>query len=446
MVVIKTSFESSLHNVCAELVQEELNAFCKPSLVTLIRAPIFAVSTRVVATLAHSVWICKQVVNFLPRMVDITLSLAVTKKGGINPQFLGKAVKVYGLYFKTLGAQFAVGTMACIAPEISYAALNLQKPLFSLQLKAFIQTLSDLPHVQKTTRNRYVPMDSLVELYRRLGLSNDAWRRELTQKIQDTCQVNPQLTPEFLTTDSKMMNEAFIQTLVGLVADEINQRTKADEFHLSFVADLQHPAIWTRIKNFLSPVAQERLISLLDENRVTPRDENYYHYLYKIMVSENRTPDTMLACQILCDKMKLSRDEFIAHETFSAEDISCMYGASYNAIVMTGIMKFVDSSELTIGIPPGICFRTNQDKVLTFNGALEFFGSKEQLVAIKQALNVLSKQEKAVLIRLCTDEDIEQVDPAVKLCFQLLQTVRLDVIDKKISTESSIAWGSVFAV
>ncbi len=442
MQVIKTSFESTVHNVCANLVQEEMAGLGCRSVGAFISAPVYAVSARIVAAVAHTFWIGHEVILFLPRMIGISVGLAMSERASFTPSYFQRVGQVYGLYFKTMGAQFALGTMACVMPELSHYLLDLHKPLFSLQLETFIQTLPDLPHVQKEIRKSYGPIDSVIKLYRQLGLTDEIWRQALSMAILNTHSSDPKVAPEYLTTDSKAFQEAFKNTLIFYIATKLNQKMEKGEFSKELIEGL-HPDIWRHMRDYLEPATQFRLIQLLKETIINHEVNPHFLYLYKYLTGFDYRPQEAVAVlRLLSQSMRASAVELVRANKFSADDIENYTALS--AMTLDGIVRLLDGANLPAGQPETISFNG-----FTFDRDYHFFGAKNMLIETKQALLELNQQERTQLYRLCCEEEDLQVAAKVKSCFGLLQMVKIEIIDKKMNNtgldaESSVDWAAAF--
>ncbi|MCE5293369.1 MAG: hypothetical protein LLF94_01985 [Chlamydiales bacterium] len=449
MHVIKTSFESKVHNICADLMQREITAISQFSIGSVVKVPVFAITARVVAATAQAFWIVKQTIHFFPHMIGIGVGLAMSEKATFSRQYFQRAAGVYGLYFKTLGAQMALGSVAILAPEISHNVLELHKSLFSLQIEAFLQTLPDLPHVQKDIRKGYAPIDSVVHLYRRLGLPDEDWRDSLRMTIQNAYQSDPHIGAKYLSTDSKELREAFMLHLFYFAACRLNDMQKKGQFTKAIVEDL-HPDIWWHMKDFLEPETKARTISHLKEVVVDYEVNPYFLYAYKNFTGFNfRKPETTQVLNLLLAKMGESRDVLIATKKFTIKQIENY--ETLSEITLDGIVRMFDASHLLVEDPTTIVFTTAGKTEVTFNHSWDFFGAQKLLVQVKQALNQLDAAGKAELYAFCLGHSAEGASLPVKDAINLLQKLKGDVIDKKMNITdlddaSKIEWHRVFTV
>lgn len=446
MQVIKTSFESTIHNVCAELVHEEISGLQRFSIGAVVTAPVYALTARVIAVAAHALWIANEVVQFVPRMIGITIGLATCDQAALSRHFFQRAARVYGLYFQTLGAQFAVGSLACVIPEFSHYLLELHKPLFALQVETFIQSLPDLPHVQKEIRKSYGPVDSLVQLYQRLGLTNNEWRQALTTAILSSYRDNPKLGPDYLTTDSKLFQEAFTNTLFFYAALKLNEKQERQQLTVDIVNGL-HPDIWRHMKDYLEIGTQIKLIELLKETIVDHEVNNHFLYLFKVLTGFTyREPATVAVLRMLPEKMTESRTKLIQDQKFSQEDIESYM--SLSPMTLDGIVRLIDSSRLSNANPPAITF-SHAGHDVTFTQDFQFFGAKPMLVELKTAHARLTAEEKATLYQLCCDTDGVQPTARTREFFQMLQLAKMELFDKKMNNtdldgDSTVDWSAPF--
>lgn len=446
MQVIKTSFESTIHNVCAELVHEEISGLQRFSIQAVVCAPVYAVTARVVAVAAHALWIGNEVIQFLPRMIGITVGLATCDQAALSRHFFQRAARVYGLYFQTLGAQFAVGSLACVIPEFSHYLLELHKPLFALQVETFIQSLPDLPHVQKGLRKSYGPIDSLVQLYQRLGLTNNEWRQALTAAILSSYRDNPKSGPDYLNTDSKLFQEAFANTLFFYAALKLNEKQEKGQCTAAIVNGL-HPDIWRHMKDYLEIGTQIKLIELLKETIVDHEVNNHFLYLFKVLTGFTyREPATVAVLRMLPEKMTESRAKLIADQKFSQEDVESYM--SLSPMTLDGIVRLIDSSRLSNANPPAITF-SHAGRDVTFTQDFQFFGAKPMLVELKAAYARLEPQEKATLYQLCCETDGVQPTARTREFFQMLQLAKMELFDKKMNNtdldgDSTVDWSAPF--
>lgn len=446
MQVIKTSFESSVHNVCAELVHDEISGLQRLSIGAVASVPVYALAARVVAIAAHAIWIGNEVIQFLPRMIGITVGLATCDQAALSRHFFQRAARVYGLYFQTLGAQFAVGSLACVIPEFSHYLLELHKPLFALQVETFIQSLPDLPHVQKGLRSSYGPIDSLVQLYQRLGLTNNEWRQALTTAILSSYRDNPNVGPDYLNTDSKLFQDAFTNTLFFYSALKLNEKQEKGQLSVAIVNGL-HPDIWRHMKDYLEIGTQIRLIELLKETIIDHEVNNHFLYLFKVLTGfAYREPATTAVLRMLPEKMKESRAQLIRDKKFSQDDIESYL--SLSPMTLDGIARLLESSRLSNANPPAITF-SHAGSEVTFNQDFQFFGAKPMLVELKAAHAMLTPEEKATLYQLCCDTDGVQPTARTREFFQMLQLAKMELFDKKMNNadldgDSKVDWSAPF--
>lgn len=435
MHVIKTSFESSVHNICAELAQEEVKALACKSVASIVTFPAYALATRVIAVAAHIFWTANEVVLFLPRMISLTVGLAVSEKASLSREYFQRAAHVYGLYFKTLGAQFTLGTAACIVPEFSHYLLELHKPLFTLQLDTFIQTLPDLPHVQKDIRKGCNVIDSVIALYRRLGLTDDDWRQALTTAIRDTYRSNPQSGPDYLNTESQVFQEAFKRTLFFFISFSLNEKQAKGELNAELIDGL-HPDIWRNMRDYLEPDTQIQLLNLLKDTIIDSEVNPHFLRLYKFFTGfEYRNVNSTTVMRSLLDCMIEAKDALIRNKKFTKDDVE-----SYMALSPTtldGIVRLLTKANL---VGDDITFGN-----VTFTEDFHFFGAKAMLVECARAVKALTQGEKAALYELCCNTDGVQQSQNVKLAFRLLQQLKMEIIDKKMNNsdldkDSTIDW------
>ncbi len=440
MAIIKTSLEAAVHSICADIIHHERVAFEKKSLVSLVTVPTFALTARVIAAASHVLWLVHETVNFLPRILRITYGLSEQSPSPLSPQFFHKAGSIYGLYLKTVGAQFITATLAVVAPEISYGALELQKPLFALQLEAFLQTLPDLPHVQKHVRAAFPAVDTLAALYTQLGFSNTQWKKALHRTIKKISDFDPIQASQFLTTKTKLFQEAYYQALASLVCERLNQYQRENRLDRGVIEGV-NPSVWTTIQGFMRDETKEQLILLLKETIPDAENNNHYIALHKQIVSEYRTIDALLGCQVLFEKMKEAREELIDKEFFTKDDIIAMYGESYDAVITLGILRFVESGTLR---EQSITFTAKDERRCSFSRDLQFFGEKKAVFSAKQLLLTCSPQEKEQLLQIIAGKEVA-CSQKVTQCYQLLQGIKTRTVDKKIASENTISWAAVFA-
>ncbi len=440
MAIIKTSLEAAVHSIGAEIVQRERDAFEKKNLLSCVTLPTFAITARVIAAASQVLWLVHETVNFLPRMLRITYSLAENSSTPLSPQFFHKAGSIYGLYLKTVGAQFLTGTLAVVAPEIAYGSLELQKPLFALQLEAFLQTLPDLPHVQKHVRETYPTVETLVTLYTRLGFTNTHWKKALHRTIKKINDFDPIQASQFLTTKTRLFQEGYYQALASLVSERLNQFQREKKFDRAVIEGLD-PAVWLTIQGFMRDETKEQLIGLLKEMIPNAENTNIYIALHKQIVSEYRTLDALLGCQVLFEKMKGAREELVAKELFTNDDIIAMYGESYDAVLTLGILRFIESGQVK---DTTITFTAVDGRRCSFSRDLQFFGEKRAISLAKDLILTLTATDKEDLLQIICGKDVA-ASQAVHQCYQLIQGIKTRTIDKKIASENTIAWAKVFS-
>lgn len=423
MQVIKTSFESTIHNVCADLVRYEAEA-------SVVVKPFYALSARVIAAAGQVFWTVNEVIQFVPRMIGLTVGVAYSEKPSLS-----RAAEVYGLYFKTLGAQAALGTAACVLPELSHYALELHKPLFSLQLSSLIQTMPDLPHVQKDIRKAYPAIDSVAQLYRRLGLSNQQWKQEVEAAVLAAYQKDPSKGPAYLTTSTKEFQRVFFHTIFFTTAEKFNRDGISRE-----VVDGLHPKIWSEIAEYLTPENKVQLVERLKETIIDHEINNYFLDFYKRMTGfAFRSENTTAILRLLLEKMKEVKGDMVKEKRCTQDDIESMSSEVMTPLRRRAFLKLIDEATL------------NGDAI-TFGGVtltedFQFFGEKQKLVELKKAYEAIKKEERTVFAGFCHGEEPYGI---YKPCAVLLGDFYYHVLERltknpdDLDPFSVIDWGSAF--
>ena len=450
MQVIKTSFESTIHNVCADLVHAEMEGLKRFSIGSIVAAPAYAITARVVAVAAHAFWIGNEVVLFLPRMICITVGLSMDERASFSRSFFQQSARVYGLYFQTMCAQFAVGSLACIVPEFSHYLLELHKPLFALQLDLFIHSLPSLPHVQKDIRKSYGAIDSVAQLYQRVGLADDEWRQAITSVAQGRYSFDVNEGPKYLSTDSSEFQETFKQTLFSYTAFKLNEKYTRGEFTRELVNGL-HPNIWKHIVEYLEPGAQFHLIELLQENIIDHEINPHFRELYKLLTGfDYCEPKAVAVLRLMPEKMREAAANLIATGVYTKDQVEDYYSA-LSPMMLDGIVRLLDGARLPDLDSNAIIFNTPYQQV-TFTQDYQFFGVKPMLLDLKKELLSLTADERIMVYQLCCDTNGVVPTPAARHFFEQLVIAKMEFFDRRMGTNdnldanSSVDWGSAFSL
>ncbi len=421
MQVNKASFEARVHALYSDLVHKEMDGFRSISVKGLVKTPVYAVTVRVAALFCHAYWVSCEVVLFFPKMIGIGIGLAVANPAGCKLPFYQRAAQIYTLYFKTVAATFTLGSLACVIPEITHYALELHKPLFSLQVKAFVETLPHLPHVSKVVLAHYAGMDSLATLYGRLKLSSDMFKNDLLHSIKAAYEKDPRAASNLVTTDSKEFQELFKQTFVRLSAAKLNQLAEQQKLTWQKIQGL-NPDIWRALMGRLDPQARVQLIELLAQNLQNPEGNKEFIALYSLYTGYSyRDPKCVAVLRLLLIKMEEARDLLIKGHKCRMSDVA-NYSA-YNQMMLFAILRLLDSA--TVVDAKKITFGD-----VTFTENFQFFGKKAVLVTLKEKILGLSQEQRQELDNRCsTDADIEISQPA-RACYNLLGDLKIE-IDKK---------------
>lgn len=461
MRIIKSSYAQSMHDTCAELTKDEIECWRGRQITSYLKACIYAVSARVVAVVFNALWVVQESVRFFPRMVSLAVGLATSEKAGMTTLFLGRIIKIYGLALKNTVAQAALAVGGILIPEVVYYKYELQKSLFSLGLNALIETMPEFPKVTKKSRATFPPVDSLVQLYRRLGLTNEQFREQLNNALTSHFERDPKISSKLLSPGSDLFQRAFFQVLFTMVVKELNFRQEQGTFSQVFVREL-NPIIWLPIINLLQPQTQNQLFQHLPQlESDLQNDQDYALAFERVTGYRYRSPINTIACNHLLEKMKAANSKLREEKIFTADSITEMEGPAFNAVISLGILNFVDEAHYSADPSPAITITSASGQKIAFKKPDQFFASQPQLVKLKQELLKLNfGQQKALFERCCcSEEDVKKAhgklhvlfeDPAVVSCFNLVVSLKHGVVERKMNTErlrpeDTTPWAQAFS-
>lgn len=438
MQVNKASFEARVHTLYSELVHKEMDGFRCTSVKALVRTPIYAVSVRVTALFCHAYWVTYHVVHFFPKMIGIGIGLAVARPVGLP--FYQRAAHVYTLYFKTIAATFVLGSLACVIPEITHYSLELHKSLFSLQLKAFVETLPILPHVSKSVKVNHT--DSLALLYSRLHLSDAMFKNDLLYNIKAAYELDPKLASNLVTTDSKEFQDLFKQTLIRLTAAKLNQLQEQNRLSSKMIEGLNSFDLWKAMMARLDPRTRLQVIELLAQCIPNPEGNKEFTTLYSLYTGFTyRDPKSVSVLRQLVTHMIEARDALLEAKKFTKSEVADFYTA-LNPITLLGILRLLDSASLA-----GKNIRLGD---ALFTKDYHFFEQKGNLVLLKEKLLVLTHGQRDELNARCSTDDYIELGAPAKECYNLLWKLKSQIDQKThnrgLNEASSVNFMEVFAI
>lgn len=466
MRVIKSSFAQSIHEMCAELTRDEFDYWKGRSVCSSLGACVCAVAARVVAVAANTLWVLSEAVQFVPRMISLGIGLAHSEKAGLTTEFIGRIAKVYTLAIKTTLAQLGLAIGGIVLPELVYQKLELHKALFSLELKALVETLPEFPYVANKPRSIFPPVDSLVQLYQRLGMTNEQFRQDLSSLLRDTYDHDQKVGTQILSPSSDYFQRAFFSVLFTKIATELNRRQDNGTFAQELVRHI-NPGAWIPLITMLTPQTQLQLFTHIPTLEVELQNDRGYALAFERATGYRyRSPFNTAACNHLLDKMKVANGELIKEKIFTAEEIMQMEGSAFGAIITLGLFKFVDEASLETSLETNpllaLIVTTASGQRITLKSPEQFFETQSKLVELKQELIKLwGEQRKALFERCCgSEESVIKAkkslhplfnNPAVVKCFNLLVGLKHGVVEKKMNTDrlrpqDVTAWGEAFEV
>jgi hypothetical protein len=311
MRVIKSSYVQSMHDTCAELVKDEMECWRGRRISSFLGACVYAVSARVVGLVFNTFWVVQETVRFLPRMVSLAVGLATSEKAGLTTAYAERIIKIYSIALKNTFAQFALAIGGLLLPEVVYYKYELHKSLFSLGLKALIETMPDFPKISKKSRRLFPPVDSLVQLYRRLGLTNDQFREQLTLVLKDHFERDQKVGSMALSPGSDLFQRAYFGVLFTMVAKELNYRQDHGTFSQTIVSHL-NPIVWIPMINMLKAQTQTQLFNHLPHlESDLHNDQAYVLAFERVTGYRYRSPLNTIACNHLLEKMKAANSHLL---------------------------------------------------------------------------------------------------------------------------------------
>lgn len=462
MRVLKSSYAQSTHDMCAELTKDEIECWRGRHITSFLGAPVYAVSARVVGLVFNSIWLMQEALRFFPRMVSLAVGLAMSEKAGLTVAYFSHIVKIYSLALKNTVAQAALAVAGAVVPELVYYKYELHKSLFSLGLNALTETMHDFPRVPSKLRKNFPYVESLVILYKRLGLTNDQFRERLHRELMFLFETDSKLSAKLLTPSSSEFQKTFCSVLFGMIKGELDSRQQNRTFAQSFVQGL-NPVSLMPLISFLRPETQSQLFGYLPFSEIDLQSENNHALSYARLTGYRyRSPADTVACNHLLDKMKEANCKLRQEKIFTEDRIVEMDGPALNAVIGIGILNFVDEAEYIAGAPPAIAFTTASGQKITFMRPEQFFESQAKLTALKAELFKLNPEQKKALFERCcfSEEDVIAArtklhplfnDPAVIKCFNLVVTLKHGVIERKMNTaglrpEDTTPWMQAFSV
>ncbi len=438
MEVIKTSVGAYVHHICAELTKREVQGFRGRSVAAFLAAPVALVASRVVAVAAHAFWTLTQTILVLPDIIGLTALLGTSSQAGLTVSFCKRATHVYGLYFKAVAAQFALGTLACVIPEITHYKLELHKSLFSLQLEAFIQTLPDFPHISKAVRKNSGSIESLALLAMRLNISDDEWKRALITKIKAEYSNTPGDGYKYLFTESDVFQKIFKKTICELATEKLNQLHAAGTLHQNIITGIS-PVVWITLQDDLNMGTKVRLVELLKHDISDLEVNRFFLDFFKHVTGcTYRSLRTTAVLKNLLEHMKLARQELIDKKSFTADEIADQWGASYDAVTQLGLLLFfkaatIEGDEITFG-------------TTTLSKGYHFYGKKDEFIKVKRWLDAVKGEYESLYQHIIGNSNAN-LSPNAMLAYHVFGDFKAAVISMNndgLEKKCEISWGDAF--
>lgn len=328
-----------------------------------------------------------------------------------------------------MAAQSALAWGAILAPEIVYGRYELHKSLFYRQLDTLIKTLPDFPYVQKDLRE-IAGIRPLMELWQRLGFTNEDWRSKIKEFLINEFEAAPELGAKLLNTGNEEFQARFNHILHETIINELETRMAKGTLKHELVNNV-HPIVWIILWYNVSENLRRGLLTLLPHLEDTfENDQQFADEFEKKTTFTFRSPFLTMACDLLLDNMKMARAELLEKKVFTESDVEEMGGDVIAAIGNIGLMHFIEEAELVKGMPDILTIETQDGHSIPIREDFLLFGDETRQNMLSGKLKKMNPTEKRALCeRLC----VNPID--VVLLQQMIdQTLRdVDYINQQIT-------------
>ena len=429
MHVHRCSSVQNSHTTIAAMVELEAKHIRGRSVTGLLSAGVCAICARVAGAVCGALWLSSEALYTVPRLISIAMTTIKQREEDENKgQTFVKIMNVWSGVCKTQVLQGLGFVAATTVPELLYA-FDGKKTFYHHHVETFVNTLSDFPHVDDVMFASFGQdvLQPMAKLWLSLGRTNEEFKLFLKQTLRKEMQKNDSF--DLFDVTSLGFIRFFFKTITKEITSIIQEKTNQNTLYPIKLEGL-NPLYCNMMYSDLSPDSRKQIFEVrpdLEEN-LEMHTEEVNIYFEAMHGFKFRPPQMVAFSNILLDKMKAVKNDFVRDRVFTVDEIEEMGQTPYSAIVCHGIYYMALQAEVKNS--GEMIFTTRSGKKAVLKNDKQLFDARPALSELHHELKQLNSAQNAVLLKLLQFKEEATIDdPLIQSCFNKIVAIRHGLIE-----------------